>query len=180
MAGPLPRAASSFSLLSPHLPFLASDLNPFCSSTEKVLLASLVTTHYLKRPHFKWGSDNFPGLQQLAGCPTESKHVTYWNDSFVCCQIGLQGYGEEQMSRFLVHLPSKTNVKDCYCQYYDCGFQHFYQGRYLETERISPTSETKTAYLVNNAMNRRLRKMMLCSRNARDHMNPPPHLHLQQ
>lgn len=51
------------------------------------------------------------------------------------------------MSRFLVYLPSKTNVKDGDCQYYDCGFQHFYGGRYLQMRTnligiMPPSSET--------------------------------------
>lgn len=85
------------------------------------------------------------------------------------------------MSRSLICLlPSKTNVKDCYCPSYDCGSQHFNQGRYLEIRKtltgiMPPTSETKTAYFMNHVMNSRLRKMMLHNQHSREQMSSSFH-----
>lgn len=61
IAGPLPRAAGPFSLFSPPLPFLASDLNPFAPSQRKPSLQTLGPHTTLKDPILSRGVTAFQG-----------------------------------------------------------------------------------------------------------------------
>lgn len=150
----------------------------------KYYLWTLLTS---KDPVLSGGFSAFPGLQQITSCIVESKSYHLFETQF--CLLPnrvltppIQGMLWRTNVKALNILSNKANVKDYYCQYYDCGFQHFYHGKHLEIRKaltgIMPLiSETKTTYLTNlkYLINSRLRKMMLPSQHARDPMSSSFH-----